>query len=70
MDRVTLQLALRLLLLTSFSSTVSYLLSLLQSVVTLACSLDASPCMPAVVLYPVLFKVPYYKIKNFFFIVF
>ena len=29
----------------------SHLLSLLQSITLLACSLDASPCMPAVVLY-------------------
>ena len=34
----------------SFSSTVSHLVSLLQSVTLLAYSLDASPCMPAVVL--------------------
>lgn len=34
----------------SFSSTVSYLLSLLQLVALLSCSLDASHCMPAVVL--------------------
>ncbi|XP_073665617.1 receptor activity-modifying protein 3 isoform X1 [Tursiops truncatus] len=33
----------------SFSSTISHLLSLLQSVTLLACSLDASPWMPAVV---------------------
>ena len=43
-----------------FSSTISHLLSLLQSVTLLACSLDTSPCMPAVVLYC--------KIKNVFFI--
>ena len=35
----------------SFSSTISHLLSLLQSATLLACSLDASPCVPAVVLY-------------------
>ena len=35
----------------SFSSTISNLLSLLQSVTLLACALDARPCIPAVVLY-------------------
>ena len=35
----------------SFSSTISHLLSVLQSVTLLACSLSTSPCMPAVVLY-------------------
>ena len=35
----------------SFSSTISHLLSLLQEVTLLACSLSASLCMPAVVLY-------------------
>ena len=35
----------------SFGSTTSHPLSLLQSVTLLACSLDASPCMPAVVRY-------------------
>ena len=34
----------------------SHLLSLLQSVTLLACSLDASPCMPAVVLYYCIFQ--------------
>ena len=34
----------------SFGSTISHFLSLLQSVTLLACWLDASPCMPAVVL--------------------
>ena len=34
-----------------FSSIISHLLSLLQSVTLLARSLDASSCMPAVVLY-------------------
>ena len=53
----------------SFSSTISHLLSLLQSVTLLACSLDASPYMPAVVLYYcVLFKVLYCKIKNVYFL--
>ena len=33
-----------------FSSAISHLLSLLQSVALLACSLHASPCVPAVVL--------------------
>ena len=35
----------------SFSSAISYLLSLLQSITFLVCSLDVSPCMPAVTLY-------------------
>ena len=35
----------------SFSSIISHPLSLLQSVTVLTCSLSASPCMPAVVLY-------------------
>ena len=35
----------------SFSSTISHFLSLLQSVTLLACSLSASPCVPATVLY-------------------
>ena len=35
----------------SFSSTVSHFLSLLQSVTLLACSLNISPWMPAVILY-------------------
>ena len=39
----------------SFSSTISHLPFLLQSVILLACSLDASPCMPAVVLYYCIF---------------
>ena len=34
-----------------FSSTISHLLPVLQSVTLPACSLDASPCMPTVVLY-------------------
>ena len=34
-----------------FNCTISHLLSLLQSVAHLACSLHASPCMPAAVLY-------------------
>ena len=44
----------------SFSSTISHLLSVLQAVTSLACSLDASPCMPVVVL----FKILNYKFKN------
>ena len=53
---VKLQLALHLLLLQeidigSFSSTISHFLSVLQSVTFLACSLKASRCMPAAVLY-------------------
>ena len=39
------------LLLTILGSTISHLLSLLQPVTLLACSLDARPCMPAVALY-------------------
>ena len=35
----------------SFSSTISHLLCLLQSATPVACSFNASPCMPAVVLY-------------------
>ena len=50
----------------SFSSTISYFLSLLQAVTLLACSLHASPCVSAVLLYIVLFKVLYCKIKNVF----
>ena len=34
----------------SFGSTISHLLCFLESVILLACSLDASPCMAAVVL--------------------
>ena len=48
---VKLQLALCLLLLTILRSTISHLLPLLQRATLLACSLDASPCMPAIVLY-------------------
>ena len=51
-----------------FSSTISHLLSLLQSVTLLACSFHASPCMPAVVLDYIVFKVLYSKSKNVFFI--
>ena len=39
----------------SFSSAISHLLSLLQSVTLLSCSLDASPCMLVVVLYYCMF---------------
>ena len=46
-----LQLALHLLLLTIFQLYLLNLFSLLQSVSLLACSLDASPWMPAVILY-------------------
>ena len=45
------QLALRLLSLTILHSTVSPLLSLLPSAALLACSPNASLCMPSVVLY-------------------
>ena len=67
--RVKSQLALNLLLQRTLSSTISHLLSLLQAVTLLACSLDPSPCMPAVVLYNcTLFKVLYGKIKNIYFL--
>ena len=52
----------------SFSSTISHFLSLLQSVSLLACSLNTSPCMPAVVLYYCTFQGVYCKIKNILFI--
>ena len=52
----------------SFSSTISHLPSLLQSAALLACSLDASPCMPAVVLYYCTFQGTVCLIKNVFFI--
>ena len=52
----------------SFSSTISHFLSLLQSVSLLACSLDTSPCMPAVVLYYCTFQALYCKIENIFLI--
>ena len=61
-----LQHALHLLLLTILSSTISHLLFPLQSVTLLACSLDASLCMPAVVLYYRIFRVPCCKIENIF----
>ena len=41
----------------SFSSTISHLLPLLQSVSLLICSPDASPYMPAIVLYHQIFNV-------------
>ena len=47
---VKLQLAFRLLLLTVLHSTISHHPPLLPSVTLLACSLDASPCMPAIIL--------------------
>ena len=50
----------------SFSSTTSHIPSLLQSVILLACSLSASPCMPGVVWTTVLFKLLYCKIKKIF----
>ena len=63
------QLALHLLLQRTLSSTISHLLPLLQAVTLLACSLDPSPSMPAVVLYNcTLFKVLYGKIKNIYFL--
>ena len=43
-----------------------HLLSLLQSAALLVCSLDASPCASAVVLYYYTFKVLYCKILNIF----
>ena len=53
----------------SFSSTISHFLSLLQSVTLLACSLDASPCMPTVVLYYCTYKIRvlYCKIRDVYF---
>ena len=48
---VKLQLALRLLLRPTFRSAISHLFSLLRSVTLLSCSLDASLCEPAIVLY-------------------
>ena len=51
----------------SFNSTIYHLLSLLQSVTLLACSLDTSFCIPAVVLITVLFKVLYWEIKKVLF---
>jgi len=50
----------------SFSSAVSHLFSLLQSVTLLANALDASPCMSPVCTVLVLVKVLYYKIKKCF----
>ena len=41
---------------------------LLQSVSLLACSLDASPGMPAVILYHSTFQVMSYQIKNVLFV--
>ena len=52
---VKLQLALRHLMLT-IGSTISHLLSPLLSVIPFACSLDESPCVPAVVLYYCIFQ--------------
>ena len=52
----------------SFSSTISHLLSILQSVTLLSCSIDTSPYMPVVILYYYTFA-RYYKIKNVFFCV-
>ena len=54
----------------SFSSAVSHLLSLLQSVTLLTCSIDTSPCIPALYCTTVLFKVLYCKIKNVLFFAF
>jgi len=48
--RLQLQLALHLLRLTTVSPTISRLLYLLQSATLLACALNTSPCVPAVVL--------------------
>ena len=52
----------------SFSSTISHLLSLLTSVTLLACSLDISPCMPAVVLDYYFSRFCTVKIENVFFV--
>ena len=54
----------------SFSSAISHLLSLLQWVTFLACSLDASPCVPAVVPYYCTFKVLHFKDVFFIFLCF
>ena len=52
----------------SFSSAISHLLSLLQSVTLLACSLGASPCVPAVVLHYCTSQDSVCKIKNISFV--
>ena len=62
-----LQFALHLLFLTSFSSTISHLLSLPQSVNLLTCSLDATPVCQLLYCTTVLLKTLYCKIKNVFF---
>ena len=54
----------------SFSSAISHLLSLLQWVTLLACSLDASPCVPAIVPYYCTFKVLHFKDVFFIFVCF
>ena len=48
-----------------FGSTISHLLSLPQSVTLLACSFDANPCIPAVVLYYCTFWVCTVRFKIF-----
>ena len=64
-----IQLALHFLLpFTSFSSTISQVLFLLQSVTLLACSLNASPYMPAIVLYYCTFQGAILETKHIFFI--
>ena len=50
------------------NSTISHLLSFLQSVTFLACSLIPAPVCQLLHRTTVLFKVLYYKIKNVFFI--
>ena len=65
---VKLQPAPRLLLLTVLQLHHLPLLSFLQSVTLVACSLNGSPCKPAVVLYYCIVKVLYYRVKHVFFL--
>ena len=53
----------------SFSSTISHLLPLPQSATLSACSLDASPCMSAVVLYHYAFQGTVGFLKFYFFVI-
>ena len=52
----------------SFSSTISHLLSRLQSVTLPACSWMPTPVCPLLYWTTILFKVPYCKIQNIFFL--
>ena len=52
----------------SFSSTISRLLSFLQSITLLACLLDASHYMPAVVLYYCTFQDNTVRLKMFYYL--